>query len=83
MLATIAYVSGHSPKEWIGSFLVAFAVWDLFYYAFLRVISGWPNSLLDLDVYFLIPVPWVGPVVTPLVASTLLLILGVRLFAHK
>jgi len=80
MLAAIAYLSAHTLRQRIGGFLFAFSVWDLFYYLFLKVITGWPRGLLDIDVYFLLPVPWIGPVLTPLVISTVLLLVGVRLY---
>ena len=54
---------------------MAFGVWDIWYYIFLRQITGWPSSLLDWDVLFLIPLPWWGPVIAP-VSISLLLILG-------
>lgn len=80
MLAATAYLSGSTLKERIGGFLVAFSLWDLLYYFFLKMLTGWPGGLLDLDVYFLIPVPWIGPVLTPLVISTILLLVGLRLY---
>jgi len=39
---------------------VAFGVWDIFYYAWLWVFVGWPDSPATWDVLFLIPVPWTG-----------------------
>ena len=39
-----------------------FGLWDLFYYAFLKLWTGFPSSLLDLDLVFLVPRPWVAPV---------------------
>src|SRR6266850_628445 len=41
---------------------VAFGVWDIFYYVFLKLLTPWPRSLLDWDVLFLVPLPWWGPV---------------------
>jgi hypothetical protein len=38
--------------------------WDIFYYVFLRLISG-PKTLLDWDILFLLPLPWWGPVLAP------------------
>lgn len=80
MLITIAYLSGRSYKQKLGAFLMSFATWDLCYYLFLKILTGWPKSLLDMDIYFLIPVPWIGPIVTPLVTSLLFFILGTILF---
>ncbi|MEI2825904.1 MAG: hypothetical protein V9F04_05470 [Dermatophilaceae bacterium] len=43
-------------------FIYCFGVWDIFYYVFLKAILDWPVTLLDWDILFLVPVPWVGPV---------------------
>lgn len=56
-------------------FLFCFGVWDIFYYVFLKVILGWPVTLLDWDILFLVPVPWVGPVLAPCIVA-----LGMMLF---
>ena len=53
-------------------FILAFGVWDIFYYIWLYISIGWPESFLTWDILFLIPVPWIGPVVAPaLVALTM------------
>ena len=75
MLAAVAYLAARGARR-IAAFLVAFATWDLAYYLWLHVLTGWPASLTDTDVYFLIPVTWVGPVVTPLAICTLMLVGG-------
>ena len=45
-----------------GTAAIAFGVWDIFYYVFLKAICGWPHSLADWDILFLLPLPWWGPV---------------------
>ena len=57
-------------------FCWAFAVWDLFYYVFLKVILGWPEGMLTWDVLFLLPTVWVGPVLAPCMVSVGMLGLG-------
>jgi hypothetical protein len=76
MLSAIAYLAARGFGRRVAAFLVAFAAWDLTYYLWLRVLTGWPARLSDLDVFFLIPVTWVGPVITPLVISTGMLLGG-------
>lgn len=76
MLVAIAVVAGQTLRRRLAAFFIAFTVWDLTYYLFLRVLDGWPTGLLDLDVFFLIPVPWVGPVATAVVASCLALVVS-------
>ena len=80
ILITIALLSAEKLKERLGVFLIAFSTWDIFYYLFLRLFAGWPRSLLDVDVFFLIPVPWVGPILTPIVIFTFLFFLGIYLY---
>jgi hypothetical protein len=76
MLAGIALVAAGSRKLWLPAFAVAFGTWDLFYYVFLKVLVGWPASLLTWDVLFLIPVPWDAPVLAPLIVSVSIIITG-------
>ncbi|CAN5289742.1 hypothetical protein BH11ACT1_BH11ACT1_02270 [soil metagenome] len=76
MLVAVAVMAGGPLRRRVAAFFIAFAVWDLTYYAFLRVLDGWPSSLATLDVYFLIPVTWVGPVATPVVASSVALVVA-------
>lgn len=70
MLAAVAVLAGRRLWHGVAAFFIAFTAWDLAYYLFLRVLTGWPTSLTDTDVFFLIPVPWLGPVATAVVAST-------------
>jgi len=60
-------------------FCFSFAVWDIFYYVFLKLILGWPEGLFDWDILFLLPLVWVGPVLAPCMVSIGLVILAVAL----
>ena len=73
MLGAVAWLAGREHRTRLGYFLVAFGVWDAFYYAFLVPMTGWPRSLLDWDVLFLIPLPWWGPVLAPLSIAALMI----------
>jgi hypothetical protein len=53
-------------------FLYTFAIWDIFYYVFLKLLLGWPETLLTWDVLFLIPTTWIGPVLAPLILSLIM-----------
>ena len=53
-----------------------FGAWDIFYYAFLHLISGWPRTLLDWDILFLLPLPWWGPVIAPVSIALVLIVWG-------
>lgn len=72
MLLVVAWLAGRHWRHRFGYFLIAFGVWDIFYYLFLAPMSGWPGSLLDWDVLFLIPMPWWGPVLAPACIAALM-----------
>lgn len=69
MLLSVGVLAGRDPWERFLWFSCAFGVWDIFYYVWLRVLIGWPVSVLSWDVLFLIPVPWTAPVLAPLIIS--------------
>jgi hypothetical protein len=69
MLLGIACVAGKKLAERFAYFIYCFAIWDIFYYVFLKVLLDWPQSLFTWDILFLIPVPWVGPVIAPCLLS--------------
>ncbi|HEY1222324.1 MAG TPA: hypothetical protein VGE75_02365, partial [Acidimicrobiales bacterium] len=78
-----AYVSTRVWSQRCGAFLVCFACWDISYYGWLRVLDDWPRSLFTRDVFFLIPVTWIGPVITPLIICLGMLVVGVILFRDQ
>jgi hypothetical protein len=75
MLAGVGWLAGKNWRTRLGYGAMAFGVWDIWYYIFLKQITGWPSSWWDWDILFLIPLPWWGPVIAP-VCISLLLILG-------
>jgi len=77
MLLAVGWLAGRTWRARLGYAMVAFGTWDIFYYLFLVPMCGWPLSLLDWDVLFLIPLPWWGPVLSPVLISLLLIIGGV------
>ena len=58
------------------SFVILFSLWDLSYYSFLKLHLGWPASVFDFDVLFLIPTLWIAPVICPLLVSGTMLALA-------
>lgn len=68
-----------SKKFWEGFayFLIIFGVWDIFYYVWLKVTINWPASVLDPDVLFLIPMPWIGPVLSAVLISLTMIVIGI------
>ncbi len=75
MLFAVGWLAGRTWRSRLGYTLVAFGVWDILYYVFLVPLSGWPRSLLDWDILFLLPLPWWGPVLAP-VSIALLMVVG-------
>lgn len=72
IIATVGVLVGRSWLERFAWSAVVFGVWDIGYYAWLAVFSGWPSSLGTTDLLFLLPVPWVGPVWSPVLVSVAL-----------
>lgn len=74
MLASVATLAGKLFWEKVAFFFLAFGIWDIFYYIFLKITIGWPKTFTDLDIFFLLPTPWVGPVLVPILISLMLII---------
>ena len=79
MLAAFGVAAGRTKVGRFGYFMIAFGLWDIFYYVWLKIILNWPSSLLTWDVLFLIPVPWVGPVLAPASVACTLIGMGATL----
>ena len=80
LLAAVGWLAGRRPADRMGAFVAAFGIWDLTYYAVLRLVSGWPESISTWDILFLIPSPWVAPVWAPVTVATLFVLAGSYLF---
>jgi hypothetical protein len=76
MIATLGMLAGRTWRHRAGYAALAFGVWDIFYYVFLRLISGWPRTLLDWDIRFLLPLPWWGPVLAPVSIALVMILWG-------
>lgn len=83
MLIAISYLTFQKVKEKILAFVFAFSIWDIFYYLFLYIFLSWPPSLTTLDIYFLIPWLWIGPVWVPLILFSVLAIISLRLLVKR
>lgn len=62
MLVSVSCLAFRGGARRMGTFLLTFAAWDIFYYVWLYVSTGWPAGVAEWDVLFLIPAPWIGPV---------------------
>lgn len=76
MLLTVGMLAGKTWRSRLGYSAVAFGVWDIFYYVFLKLMCGWPRSLFDWDILFLVPLPWWGPVLAPVLIALLMILWG-------
>jgi hypothetical protein len=83
MLGAVGYLAGTGLAGRLGAFAVAFGLWDIFYYVFLWIFAGWPPSPLAPDVLFLLPLPWWGPVVSPVLVAALIVVAGGAAMARE
>ena len=83
MLLGVAMMMSDDRWERFLVFSLSFGVWDISYYVWLWVFLGWPPSLLTWDVLFLIPVPWIGPVLAPIIVSVALIVGSLLLLRVK
>ena len=76
MLFAAGWATGRSFQSRLGFAFFAFGLWDIFYYIWLKLFINWPESLLTPDILFLIPLPWWGPVIGPVLLAALMIIGG-------
>jgi hypothetical protein len=76
MIGTLGLLAGRTWRRRAGYAALAFGTWDIFYYLFLRLMSGWPRTLLDWDILFLLPLPWWGPVLAPVSIALVMILWG-------
>lgn len=77
LIFTASWLFGQTIRQRFVFFLTIFAVWDIFYYVWLKVLIDWPGSIMDWDILFLIPIAWAGPVLAPILISLTLLAFAV------
>jgi hypothetical protein len=77
MLAGIALATAGNTGQWAAVLGIAFGTWDITFYLFLKLLLDWPASLFTWDILFLLPVPWAGPVLAPILVSAAMIGAGV------
>jgi hypothetical protein len=77
MLLAVGILTGNNVASRFAYFIFSFAIWDIFYYVFLKLLINWPSSFLTWDILFLLPLPWVGPVIAPCILSVTMIILAI------
>ena len=83
MLLGAGIIAGKTFSERFAWFIYCFAIWDIFYYVFLKALLNWPESLMTWDILFLIPATWVGPVITPVIVSLTMIILAMIIIYYS
>ena len=76
MLFAVGWLAGRTRRSRLGYSMIAFGIWDILYYVFLAIIGGWPHSVWDWDILFLLPLPWWGPVIAPVTIAAMLIVGG-------
>lgn len=77
LILTAACLAGRNLQQRFAYFMVIFGVWDMFYYIWLKILMGWPDSVMDWDILFLMPMIWASPVLAPVVVSVILLVFAI------
>ncbi|MFA5240340.1 MAG: hypothetical protein WC476_11635 [Phycisphaerae bacterium] len=84
LILSSSWLFGQNRRQRFAFFLTIFAVWDIFYYVWLKVLIGWPVSVMDWDILFLIPTVWAGPVIAPVIVSIVMLAFaGIMLYRYS
>jgi hypothetical protein len=83
VLATVAILAARTAWNRFAWFMFLFGIWDIFYYVWLQLFEGWPGDLLTMDLLFLVPVPWAGPVLAPVLVSIGLIISAVLILQSE
>jgi hypothetical protein len=76
MIGAVAFLAGQKAWERFGFFIFVFGVWDILFYGWLKVCINWPATLFDWDILFLIPIPWIGPVIAPVLVACVMVVCG-------
>jgi hypothetical protein len=83
LIFTAAWLFGQNRRQRVAYFLTIFAVWDIFYYVWLKVLINWPASIMDWDILFLMPVAWASPVLYPVLVSITMLVFAMVLLFRR
>ena len=82
MLVAVGCAAGKNAFQKFCFFMIGFGIWDIFYYIWLWVMVRWPEGLLTWDLLFFIPLPWVGPVITPVLIALAMTVAGTLIFYY-
>lgn len=74
MILSVALLAEKGFTRIFAAFVLVFGLWDIFYYFWLKIMIGWPANWLEWDLLFLIPWPWFGPWIAPVLIALLFVI---------
>lgn len=77
LISTAAWLFGRNLRQRFAFLATIFAVWDIFYYIWLKALIDWPCSITEWDILFLIPTFWAGPFLAPVLISLTLLVFAI------
>jgi hypothetical protein len=83
MLGAMAMLAERRPVRRFAAFALGFGLWDLAYYALLKTAIGWPRTLMEWDILFLIPGPWASPVLAPVLVSAALIVCALMILLRS
>jgi hypothetical protein len=84
MLLAVAFLAERtSLTRTFAAFVFTFGLWDLMYYAWLKILIGWPQDWFEWDVLFLIPTIWLGPWICPAMIAVLFSIWGTAVLLSR
>jgi hypothetical protein len=83
MLVSVGCMAGKNAWQKFSYFMIAFGVWDIFYYVWLWVAIRWPESIMTWDLLFFVPLPWVGPVITPVLIALAMVVAGTLIIYYS
>ncbi len=76
MIMGTASLAARGGIRVLAAFSFVFGLWDIFYYIWLKLLLGWPVTLMEWDILFLIPWAWLGPWPAPVIIAALLVAWG-------
>jgi len=76
MIVAVSFLLHAGFLRRFAALLFVFGCWDIFYYACLKLMIGWPESWLEWDMLFLIPWYWFAPWLTPVLIAILFVCWG-------
>jgi len=83
MILAVGILAAKEKLHRFAWFLIVFGIWDIAYYLFLKLLIGWPESLLTTDILFLLPSLWTGPVIAPVINSLTMILLATIILSRR